>query len=49
MERLIDEMSEQVIDDYVDKKIIKNIDEEDRSHLKNMQENFSTPIKEEEV
>ena len=34
IERLIDELSEQVIDDYVDRKLIKNIDEDDRSHLK---------------
>ena len=34
MERLIDEMSEQVIDDYVGRKLIKNIDEDDRRHLK---------------
>ena len=34
MERLIDEMPEQVIDEYVDRKLIKNIDEDNRRHLK---------------
>ena len=34
MERLIDEMSEQVLDDFEDKELIKNIDVDDRSHIK---------------
>ena len=33
MECLIDKMSEQVIDDYVDRKLIKNIDKDDRHYL----------------
>ena len=33
-DRLINEMSEQVIADYVDKEIIKNITADDRCHLK---------------
>ena len=34
MERLIDKISEQVIDDYVDRKLTKNIDNDGRSYLK---------------
>ena len=34
MERLIDEMSEQVLDDFEDKELIKNIDVDGRSHIK---------------
>ena len=46
MKRLIEEISEQMINDYVKRKLIKNIDKDDRRHLKNLQENFSTSIKE---
>ena len=46
MKRLIGEMTEQVINNYVKRKLIKNIDTAYRRHLKNLQENFSTSIKE---
>ena len=42
MERRIDEMSEQVIDDYADRELIKDIDVDDIRHLKKLQGNFST-------
>ena len=34
MERLLDKMSEQVVDDYADRKLAKNIDKDDRRHTK---------------
>ena len=47
MDWLIDEMSEQVIEDYVDRELIKNITAGDRCHLKSLPGNFSIFIKEE--
>ena len=47
MDRLIDDMSEQVIEDYVGRELIKNVTADDMRYLKSSQGNFSVFIKEE--
>ena len=46
MDRLIDEMSKQVIEDCVDRNFIKDTKAGDRRHLKSSPGNFSIFIKE---
>ena len=40
MDRTVDEISEQVIADYVDKELIKNVTADDRCHLKKFARKF---------
>ena len=46
MDRLIDEMSEQMIADYVDREIIKNVTADDRRHLQKFARKLQHFIKE---
>ena len=47
IERLVDKMSEQVIDDYVKRELTENIDKDNRSHPQKYAKNSSISTKDE--